>query len=235
MLPKLSQPLYEVTQPSTGNVLRIRPFLVKEEKILLNAKEAAEPSEIYVAIKQIITNCVQEEDFDVDDIPIFDMEYLFIKLRAVSVSPQVKFKVQDSNDGIEYDLELDLNDVEIQFDETNDKKIMLTDDVGIMMKYPTPALSEKIKHIETEADLTTATIHESIDYVFDSEDNYPWKEVAQKEKDEFLDNLSIDSFKKIQKFYETSPKIEHVVTYENSEGTEKRVVFRDLTDFFTLG
>jgi len=187
MLPKISQPTFSVTQPSTGDILTMRPFLVKEEKLLLMAKESGEQLDIYTALKQIINNCVQNEGFDVDTIPIFDMEYIFIKLRSASVSNVVKFKVEDSHDGIEYDLELDLNDVEITYPEGHDNKIMITDEVGLV------------------------------------------------ERQEFLDNLSIETYNKIQKFFETSPAIEHVVKYTNSEGTEKRVVFRELNDFFTLG
>jgi hypothetical protein len=234
MLPKISQPLYEIVQPSTGDQLQVRPFLVKEEKILLGAKESGDNNDVYMAIKQIVNNCVTNEGFDVNDIPIVDMNYIFIKLRAMSVSPVVKFKVQDSTDNIEYDLEMDLNEVEVKTNEDHTMKIDIDDNIGIMMKYPTPSLSEKIKNIDTEVELTTATIEDSVDYVWDADDVYPWKEISQAEKTSFLDELPITVYKKIQTFYDTAPKIEHVVTYENSEGTEKRVVFRDLNDFFTL-
>jgi hypothetical protein len=234
MLPKISQPLYEINQPSTGDILQVRPFLVKEEKILLGAKESGDGNDIYMAIKQIVNNCVTNEGFDVNDIPIVDMNYIFIKLRALSVSPIVKFKVQDSTDNIEYELEMDLTEVEIKTDEDHSMKIDIDDQIGIMMKYPTPSLSEKVKDIETEVELTTATIEDSIDYIWDADDVYPWRDVVQKERTKFLDELPIEIYKKIQSFYNTAPRIEHVVTYENSEGTEKRVVFRDLNDFFTL-
>lgn len=235
MLPKITAPIYQVVQPSTGEEINIRPFLVKEEKLLLTAKESGDSSDIYGAIKQIINNCVLKEDFDVNDIPIFDMEYFFIKLRSISVSPVVKFKVQDSSDGIEYDLEVNLEEVEVQFPENHDRKVMISDDVGIMMKYPTPSISDKLKEATTELAVTTTTIDDSIDYVFDLEDTYEWKTASEKEREEFLDSLSIDAYKKIQQFYESSPQIEHVVSYTNSEGKEKKVIFRDLSDFFMLG
>jgi hypothetical protein len=235
MLPKLSNPVFEIKQPSTGDALMVRPFLVKEEKILLLAKESGDQNDVYNAIKQIINNCVVTEGFDVDTIPIFDMEYIFIKLRAASVSNIVKFKVQDSTDGIEYDLELDLNDVEVQFPENHDKKIMITDDVGIIMKYPTPALSEKLKDAMNEVDVTNSTILASVDLIFDEEETYSWSQSTPQEQTDFIDNLPIDAYKKIQSFFETSPKIEHIVEYTNSEGKVKKVMFRDLSDFFTLG
>ena len=235
MLPKISQPTFTIKQPSTGDELILRPFLVKEEKLLLMAKESGEQLDIYTALKQIINNCVQNEGFDVDTIPIFDMEYIFIKLRAVSVNNIVKFKVEDSNDGIEYDLELNLNDVEINYPENHENKIMITDDVGLVMKYPTPAISEPLKNSKTVVDITETTIRESIDVVFDEEEAHKWNQVSAAEQTEFLDSLTIDAYQKIQKFFETSPSIEHTVKYTNSEGTEKRVVFRELNDFFTLG
>lgn len=235
MLPKISQPTFSVTQPSTGEKITLRPFLVKEEKILLMAKESGEKADIYDAIKQIINNCVVDKGFDVNSIPIFDMEYIFIKLRAASVSNIVNFKVEDSTDGIEYDLELDLNEVEIIYPENHEKKIMIDDNVGIIMKYPTPAISEKIKNIDNLAGITQATISESIDVVFDEDDAYDWNKATENEKEEFLDSLTINTYNMIQTFFETSPKIEHIVNYTNSEGTEKKVVFRELNDFFSLG
>lgn len=234
MLPKIDIPTFELVQPSTRNKLIYRPFLVKEEKILLVAKESGEQADIYNAIKQIINNCVVTEGFDVDTIPIFDMEYIFIKLRSVSVNNIVKFQVNDSTDGQTYDLEVDLNEVEIQYPEGHDKKIMITDDIGIVMKYPTPAISEKLKDSKSISDVTSTTIEECIDYVFDDDDTYPWSQSTPKEKEEFLDQLPIEAYNKIQTFFETAPSIEHVVTYINSENTEKRVVFRDLNDFFML-
>lgn len=234
MLPKIATPTFEVLQPSTKKKLTIRPFLVKEEKILLMAKESGEQADIYMAIKQIINNCVLDEGFDVNDIPIFDMEYLFIKLRAISVSNIVKFKVEDSNDGIEYNLQLDLNEVEVKFPENHSKKIAITDDIGLVMKYPTPAISEKLKEVKSVVDIAETTISESIDYVYDENDTYLWAQATPKEKKEFLDNLTIDAYNKIQEFFNTSPMIEHIVYYTNSEGKEKKVYFRDLNDFFTL-
>lgn len=234
MLPKIAAPTFEVLQPSTKKKLTIRPFLVKEEKILLMAKESGEQTDIYMAIKQIINNCVLTEGFNVNDIPIFDMEYLFIKLRAISVSNIVKFKVEDSTDGIEYNLQLDLNEVEVKYPENHSKKIAITDEVGLVMKYPTPAISEKLKEVKSVVDIAETTISESIDYVYDENDTYLWAQATPKEKKEFLDNLTIDAYNKIQEFFNTSPMIEHIVYYTNSEGKEKKVYFRDLNDFFTL-
>jgi len=234
-LPKISTPTFECELPSTKEKIMYRPFLVKEEKVLLIAKESGEKIDIYNAIKTIVNNCVLKDNFNVNDLPVFDMEYLFIQIRSVSVGNIVKFKVQDSNDGIEYDLELDLNDVVVQFPEEHDSKIMITDDIGIILKYPTPAMSDSVAKVESMVDLTEKMLDACIETIFDDEEVYSWKQESKKNKQEFIDMLPIDAYNKIQKFFETAPKIEHVVNYTNSEGKEKRVVFRDLDDFFQLG
>jgi len=234
-LPKISTPTFELTQPSTGEKLIYRPFLVKEEKILLVAKESGEKIDIYNAIKSIVNNCILKEDFDVNDIPIFDMEYMFIKIRSASVGNIVKFQVIDSDDGITYDLEADLNEVEVQFPDDHDKKIMITDEVGLVLKHPTPKVSDELLDKKTLVEVTDTMINASIDQIFDGDDVFSWKQESKKDKEEFLDSLPIEAYNKIQGFFETAPKIEHVITYTNSNNKEKRVVFRDLDDFFQLG
>lgn len=234
-LPKIAAPTFECLLPSTGDKLYYRPFLVKEEKVLLMAKESNDRADTVNAIKSIINSCVLNEEFDVNDITIFDMEYIFIKLRAASVGNIVQFQVEDSTDGITYDLELNLDEVEVKFPENHDRKIMVSEDIGMTLKYPTPEISTKLAKLKTVADITYETINHCIDVVFDSEDTYSWKTTSKKERDEFLDNLPIETYNDIQKFFETSPKIEHIINYTNSKDEEKRVVFRDLDDFFQLG
>lgn len=234
-LPKIDTPTFSLKLPSSGEEIMYRPFLVKEEKILLTAKESGEKIDIYNAIKAIINNCVLKEDFDVNEIPVFDMEYIFIQIRAVSVGNIVKFKVEDSDDGITYDLQLDLHDVEVQFPENHDKKIMITDEVGVILKHPTPRISDSLIDVKNMQDMTEATLNFCIDQIFDADEVYLWKQESEKDRKEFLESLPIEAYNKIQEFFETSPKIEHVVTYTNSNNKEKRVVFRDLDDFFTLG
>lgn len=233
-LPKISTPTYSLIQPSTKAKLRYRPFLVKEEKLLLTAKESEDPVDIFNAIKQIINNCVVEDKFDVDDIPIFDMEYIFIQIRAASVGNIVKFKVTDSDDGIEYDLEVDLNDVEVMYPEGYDNKVKIDDNLGIVMKYITPKFSKKLAKLETVAEITEATILESIDYVYDENDVYPWNENTSEEKREFLDSLPMEAYQRINAFFDKVPRLNHEVFYENSSGKKKKVVFRKLDDFFIL-
>jgi len=234
-LPKFNAPMYTIIQPSTQKEIRYRPFLVKEEKILLMAKESGQDTDQYNAVKQIVNNCVMEEGFDVDAVPIYDLEYLFIKIRAISVSNIVKFQVEDSDDGILYDLEVDLDDVEVQMPENHSNKVMINDDVGIIMKPPTPQLSETLNGITSVTDVVYETVKSCIDYIFDAEDTYLWSAEPEAEREVFLESLPLSVYKDIGAYFQNSPKIEHVVTYENSSGTTKNVIFRNINDFFTLG
>lgn len=236
-LPKIDVPTFELTQPSTKEKLTYRPFRVKEEKILLIAKESGNKDEIFNAVKQVVNNCIINEKFNVDKIPIFDLEYIFIKLRSSSIGNVCKFTVTDSSDNIEYTLEVDLNDVEITFESDYDPKVMLdgNDKFGIMMKCPETNIMEKVKDLKTLTDVAYEMVKNSIDYIFDENDTYDWSSSSQQEQEEFLDTLSPQDYIKLQEFFIKVPKIEHVVTYENSNGDEKRVVFRSLDDFFDLG
>jgi len=234
-LPKIQTPSFEISLPSTGEKLFYRPFLVKEEKILLVSKETGETNEVYNAIKQVINNCVVSEDFDIDKCSTFDLEYLFIKIRAVSVGNIVKFKVVDSDDGIEYDLEVDLNEVEIKYPDGEISKTVMLDDVtGLVMKYPTPKISERINNLSSLSDITYELVKHCIEYVFDEEETYAWDLEDQRTKDEFLEALPVESYAKIAKFFQQLPKIEHTVYYTNSNGKDKKTVFRNLNDFFML-
>ena len=233
-LPKIETPTFELTQPSTQEKVFIRPFLVKEEKILLMAKESGERIDVYNAVRQIVANCVVTDSFNIDTATLYDIEYLFLKIRAVSIDNMVNFTVEDSTDGITYDLQVDLNEVEVTFPEGHSNKIEINETCGMVLRHLTPAVTEKIAKLTTLTDISYATIQESIDHVYDEDDVYSWKEVSQKEKDEFMENLPLDVFKKIETFFESTPAIHHVVEYENSAGETKKVVFRNIDDFFTL-
>lgn len=233
-LPKIATPTFELTQPSTGKQIQFRPFLVKEEKALLIAKESGERQDIFNSMKQVISNCVLTEGFSVDSVPLFDMEYIFLKIRSKSVNNIVKFKVDDSTDKKTYDLELDLEEVEVKFPENLESKVMVTDTVGIMLKYITPEVSDAINEETSDTEIIFHTLNHCIDYVFDEDNVYPWKDYSEKDREEFVNTLPIEAYNKVQAFIENMPSLEHIVTYTNSEGKEKKVVFRSLDDFFTF-
>lgn len=232
-LPKVNVPTFELTQPSTGLKIQYRPFLVKEEKILLTARESDDVVDHIRAVSQIINNCVISEGFDIDDVPVFDMEYIFVKLRAASIGGTAKFSVNDSTDGKRYDLEMNLEEIEVKFDDEHDKKIQITEDIGMQMKYATPRIAEKVAASKRK-DALFSTIIECIEFVYDADEVYPWNESTDAEKEDFIENLPVEAYDNIEKFFRTVPKIEHIVTYTNSLEEEKRVVFRSVEDFFFL-
>ena len=235
MLPKIATPTFELNLPSTGEKILYRPFLVKEEKALLFAKQSGERVDMINAIKSVISSCVLNEDFDIENITVFDMEYLFIKIRAMSVGNEIEFTVQDSTDEQTYTFTLNLDEVEVKFPEDQKKEVLLDDNLGIMMKYPTMDLSEKIAEMTDVVDVAFETIKNCIDYVFDRETTYNWDTSEPEEQDEFLEHLSKSQYEKLISFFQKIPKIEHVFEYTNSLGEPKKVYFRKIEDFFLLG
>lgn len=233
-LPKIAAPTFELVQPSTKEKIRFRPFLVKEEKVLLIARESGERKDIFNAMKSVIASCILDEDFDINKVPLFDMEYMFLKIRAKSVDNIVKFTVDDSTDGKTYNLEINLDEVEVKFPEENDNKIMVGENLGVILRYPTPEIEDILNETNTDTDVIFTTMNHCIEQVFDDENVYQWSENSKKEKEEFIESLPIEAYNKIQKFFQQMPTLEHVVTYENSEGKTKKVIFRSLDDFFTF-
>jgi len=134
-----------------------------------------------------------------------------------------------------YNLEVDLNDVEVQFpEEKHNGLIQVNENLGVKMKFPTAEISDYIKNLKTMAEVENEMLMQCIECVYDEEDTYPWNKEPEKEKEQFLESLPVDVYNKMQEFFNTSPYIEHVVKYNNSEGKEKKVVFRSLDDFFIL-
>ena len=232
MLPKLNQPTFELTLPSNNQTIEYRPFLVKEEKILLTAKEAGTHEDILRAIRTIINNCVITPGFDVDKLPTFDFEYIFINLRSKSVSNMIDVIVTDSTDEADYTISINLDDVEIKRTEGHDTKFQLTKDVGIIMKYPTPVLSEILRREETIVDLTYKLVEACIDKVYTEEEVYNWADESEEEREEFLGSISVETYEKLKDFFLTMPKLYYETTYTNSKGDEKTVKFQSLDDFF---
>jgi hypothetical protein len=236
MLPKLTTPSYNMVLPSSKKTILYRPLLVKEEKILLTAKESKDRKDIFNSLKQIISNCILTEDFNVDQITIFDMEYIFIKIRSKSIDNIVKVSIKDSDDGLEYSFDVNLDDIEVQFPENHTNKIRIENtNLTIIMKYPTPKVAEKLTSLKSVSDITFEAISLCIDQIVSDDNIYVWEDSTKKEKEDFLDSLPIETFEQIQTFFETMPKIEYKITYKNSQDKDKTVIFKDLEDFFTLG
>lgn len=235
MLPNLQAPNFELKLPSTGEKVNYRPFLVKEEKILLMALEGGTPEEITNAIYQIITNCVCPEKTDVMDMTYFDIEYIFMNIRAKSIDNIIKLKLSCSDNECEQqtDYELDINDVDIVHSDNHDKKIMLDDNVGILMKYPSLKDQQQIEDDITSSDVEKVfkAISISIENVFDAENVY--EDSTLQEKMTFLENLTKTQFDKILAFYRSLPALEHEIKFSCAGcGNDESLKLRGMQSFF---
>lgn len=233
-LPKIQSPTFEVIIPSINKEVTFRPFLVKEEKILLMAQQSADEKEIIKAIKQVVNNCCLDDKLDIDKLATFDLEYLFLKLRARSVNNIVEILYKDFEDDKEYKISVNLDDVEVVMPKKIDKNVKINKKSGILMKYPSVAIVDEIKQFDNEVELLNFFIIKCIDEIYDENDVYPASEQTEEELKDFIDNLDVKTFDKIREFMENMPKLEHKVTYKNSLGNEKNVTLSTLNDFFML-
>ena len=236
-LPKLNTPVYEATLPSTNKVIKYRPFLVKEEKILLTAMEDGSEKTISNAVNQIIKNCVQG-NIKVKELPTFDIEYLFLRLRAKSVGEKVTIGLKpypcSQNQGEicnnSTEVEINLEEVKVVKNEKHTTKIMLDDNVGIKMSYPDLSILGQ-KNTDVESGLKL--IKDSIEIIFTNEETFDRSSFTQKELDEFFDSLTTDQFAKIKDFFDTMPVLKHTVKYKCATcGEEKETTIQGLNSFF---
>lgn len=234
-LPRIDKPLFKMMMPSKQKEVTSRPFLVKEEKILLMAQMSGTEKDIILAIKQILQNCIQDEWFDADDLTTFDLEYMFLKLRARSVNNIVKLSYEDLEDGKRYDFDVDLDKIELTNNDKHTNKIAITDDIGIIMRYPTvddvQSVSPELNYIEMLEEL----VYKCVDKIYDNENVYPASQELPEELRAFLEGLDVNTYQKIREFFETLPKLTHRITYTNSLNNERFVELRNLKDFFTWG
>jgi hypothetical protein len=231
-LPKIDQPLFEVIVPSTKKKILFRPFLVKEEKLLLISQQGGEDTEVIRAIKQILRLCVQDEDFEVDKLTTFDLEYLFLKLRAKSVNNIVKLSYRDNEDGKIYNFELDLDTIEIAIPENVNSQIDVSENISMIMKYPSASITDKLQQFDNEVDLMTFFIINCIDTILTEDEIFPAADYSTQDLEEFLDQLPVSSFEKIREFFEKMPKLYHKIDYTNSEGNDRSIELNNLKDFF---
>ena len=213
-LPTIAVPEYTLTIPSTGKEVKYRPFLVKEEKILLLAMETDKTEEIITATKTIIENCVYG-DINVDEMPTFDIEYIFLKLRAKSKGEVLELKYKCPKCEQEIPIAINIDDIKVvQQDKEHTKDIKINEDLGVMMKYPNLSLQTKIAQAaddKPEIEGLFDTMTACIDYIYDKETTYPSKDHTDQEMTTFLESLTDDQFQKLAKFFETSPALKHNV------------------------
>lgn len=235
-LPKLTVPTYELEVPSTGKKIKYRPFLVKEEKILLLAMETEDEKQMANAVKTILENCIQTPKFKVDSLSLFDIEYIFLNIRGKSVGETVELNVTCPDDGeTVVPIKLNLDDIKVQKKDGHTNIINLTDEVSVTMKYPSMDLFVKNNIAETGSDIDDVFEIASmcIDQIVEGEDVYEASNFSRKEILEFLEGMDTKQFIEVQKFFETMPKLSHTITIKNpNTGVENEVVIEGLASFF---
>lgn len=230
-LPKIDLPLFELELPSTGEKIKYRPFSVKEEKILLVAQESDDPSQTVLAVKQIVNNCLV--NIDVEKLAMFDLEYVLLVLRSKSVDNNIRFAVNDPDTKETVELEIDLNQVKVTRDDEHTNQIKINDDYTLFLKYPTIEEFIKIAGSDPKDPLTNYFIMVScLDSVASEDDVHKFEDYTDEEIDEFMDNLQGDVIKKIQKFFETMPRLRHEMKYTNKDDKEQTFVIEGMKSFF---
>jgi len=234
-LPKISHPLYDVNIPSTNKKIKIRPMLVKEEKLLLMAKTSDDSRDILSAIKQVVNNCIADDNIDVDKLAIFDIEYLFLRIRAFSISNVSKVSYRDNEDNEIYDFEIDLDNIKVEFPENVKKSIEVDDTTTIVMKYAEASLytDEEFSKIEPK-NLFDELVVRCIDKIYVGDEMYDTSSMTREQLTEYLENFEIPTYAKMRNFVMNMPTLKYVIEYKNSKGSDRKIVMTALNDFFTL-
>lgn len=236
-LPIIETQTYELTLPSADVKVKYRPFLVKEEKILLQAMESEKQEEIVQALKDIVSACTYGK-INADELPTFDLEYIFLQIRSKSVGEVAKLRVLCPDDKKTYaDVDVDLSKIEVQVDDSHTNNIVIDDEkkIGMIMKYPT--LSSVTSNTDLSKGLTSKTIFDmlrkSIYEVYQGEQTFKASDYSEDELQQFIESLDSKTFKKVQSFYETMPKLMHEIEITNpSTKVKSKVTLQGLSDFF---
>jgi hypothetical protein len=211
-LPTIAVPQYELTIPSTEKKVKYRPFLVKEEKVLLIALESENQTNIINAIRTIITNCLYG-DVNVDEMPTFDLEFIFLQLRAKSKGEIIDLKYECPKCKTELEVNINTEDVQVIKTPEHTDTIELDDGLGVVMKYPTIEMQQMIQDIQedkkSEVEGIFTMVTRCIDYIYDKDNTYPLKDYTEKEINDFIDSLTDKHFQKISKFFDTMPVLKH--------------------------
>ena len=234
-LPKIDTPTYELTLPSQDVKVKFRPFLVKEEKILLMALESQNNDEIFQATKQIIESCTFNK-LKTDELPTFDLEYIFLQIRAKSVGEVSKFKVLCPDDKKTYaDVEVDLSKINVEVDDKHTNKIMVDEKrkLGVVLKYPTMNVLKSGTMENATIEQIFEVLGDCVDHIYEGDKIYPAKDSTPQEIKEFFEGLSQESFSKIKVFFDTMPRLRHELEITNPvTNVKSKVVLSGLNDFF---
>jgi hypothetical protein len=235
-LPKIEVPTYELTLPSEDKKIKYRPFLVREEKVLYIALETGQNKEMVNALKDVVGACTFDV-LNVDRLPIFDIEYLFLQIRAKSVSEVTKFRAICPDDGKTYvETEVDLTKVEVQVDDEHTNRIILDTqrNLGLVLKYPTLKNYDVGRGLDNiEVDKVFNILIDCVDHIFEGDKIYPAKDTSKQELKEFIEGLPQDAFTKIKSFFDTMPKLKHEVEVTNpNTNVTSKIVLTGIADFF---
>jgi len=236
-LPKLSTPTYELVVPSTNKKIKYRPFLVKEEKILLLAMETEDENQMANAVKTILSNCIQTPRFKVDSLALFDIEYIFLNIRGKSVGETVDLTITCPDDNeTTVDVQIDLDEIVVDKSKDHSNIIKMNDDVSVVMKYPSMDLFIKNNMSDgksSDVDDVFEIASMCIDQIVDGEEVYEASNSSKKEINEFLEGMDTKQFLKVQNFFETMPKLSHTVSVTNpNTKVTSEVVIEGLASFF---
>jgi len=236
-LPKIVTPTYSLEIPSIKKEIKYRPFLVKEEKILIIAMESEDPKQIAEALKTVIGNCIITRGIKVDQLSIFDIEYIFLNVRGKSVGEDVDVLLTCPDDGItQVPVTINLDDISVVVKPEHSRDIKLDDTLKLRMKYP--SMKEFIKNNFSNdggmgVDDTFEMIVSCIDQIYSEEESWPASDSTKKELEEFLEQLTSQQFKEIEKFFNTMPKLSHTISIKNpNTGVESDITLEGLTSFF---
>ena len=236
-LPKIATPTYELVLPSTEKTVRYRPFLVKEEKLLVLALESEDNKQITNAIKTVIKSCVTAKGLKVETLPTFDIEYLFLNIRGKSVGEELEVNIICPDDKVtEVPVTIDLDDIQVQKSDDHNNQIKIDDNIMMEMKYP--SLDQFIKNNfdfneGNQMDQSFDLIASCIDKIYTEDEVWSTADCTKKEVKEFLESMNSSQFKDIEKFFETMPKLSHTITVKNPKTkVESEVVLEGLASFF---
>jgi len=236
-LPKVSTPTYELEIPSIKKTIKYRPFLVKEEKILIIAMESEDPKQITEAVKDVISNCILTRGIKIDNLATFDIEYIFLNIRGKSVGETAEVLITCPDDGqTQVPVTINLDDIKVEVSDKHSRDIKLDDNLNLRMRYP--SIQEFIKNNfirndQISVDDTFGVICSCIEQIFNEEESWSASDCTKKELIEFLESLSSKQFKKIENFFETMPKLTHTIHVKNpNTEVENKIVLEGLTSFF---
>ena len=238
-LPKINTPTYELVVPSTGKKIKYRPFLVREEKILILALESEDTAQITNAVVEILSECILTKGVDVTKLATFDIEYLFLNVRSKSVGETVEVNLTcPDDDKTSVEMEINIDSIKVQKTRGHKNIVKLDDQYSMKLKYPSfdQFIESNFDTAEdvSDVDKSLNMITNSIEMIYDEEESWDASDSTKKELEEFIEQLNSKQFKAIEKFFETMPKLSHKVKITNpTTGVESEVVLEGLASFFT--